>query len=1358
LISVGVSVLIVLLVIVGGLSALTSVSRPTASSESSSPPLTTAATVVHGNLIVPTGTTFVIQPTAGNHLYYQGGYILVEKGGKLVVLNVTLSFVQYVSDTGTAQTRLSHIYPFYDQGTVNFYNSTLTTDTQVINAYAKLYVNVTGSMTAWNTTFAFPGWVSVYGASADLTLNDSHVTGNPAISALTEPAPILGDTLYAPSIVVNGGAQLNAFGSVINNTYADNTLTYGHPGLVLGRNATVLNDGRNYFGNLSNNNGSATLAEDWLYPSANVQAGNLIVNWTNPNLVTGATISATVYYDGVAYPLTAANGATSWVLTNGQSGVLELPLSSSLLQAVTTDGVLNFLNWTGNFSAGPSLIAFNLPEASGPTIDISAELVFLPTPQYDMVVSGAGTLLNSVDSAFGLNWNAVPANATSQTQPFPWSSNKLLVTGGALALLANATVSSPIPKVFSYSAVRPDATSQAVVYRWAQFNVTGRGGTLPIPDAQVTAYYAYNSSTSPVANKTANAFNDLPVESPQIWGYVQYRDAQHGVSAYGRSNVTGDASVLLASSNLTGGTLPDGIFIGDYHVGVIIPAVGVGSHWLNWSVSPYPYGVAQTPPAVASPDFGPVQNFPGYFGGVSIESVTVLANGVASTKINLGQILGVKLVVEDIGTAPVTQVAGELYYNDSGLPSAFLASYQNPNLDLTTPGSTVTFTLTWDATANVTGLHPAFEHNLSAVVDWNYNIARLAGGNLSQNVSVTFEPTLLVIDGVAVLANGLVSHSSTVYLGETLGVQVTIEDVGNATIAAVAADLYYNATGLPVTLLATYQNLAVDLATPGALYTFVFSWKATENVTQWYNVQFTHDLSFQVIWNNNSADRWLGNGSLDQVVAVQFAPTKAFVASTAILANGVVMANATVDLGQTLGVQVVLKDLGNGTIAAVTAALYYNTSGFASALLASYSNTTVDLTGSGQSVTFTLSWKATENVTGLHAWFVHNLTLYITWNNNNNSRWLGNDSLSQNVTVHFAPSQIRFVMFSLPPTTLYLDQPYLSTGNLEYNGTHAAAIELIATPIGGGQSVDVAATTSLPGNFSMPWFNLTAITPSLVPGTTYTLVATASYNAKETNDTLLGTYSVPPTPPSSTNFFLQKFLGLPLWAWIAIAAAAAIAIVLFLFVVRRQAAGKLVECGECGNLIPEDATVCPKCGAEFESDLIRCSRCASTIPADSKFCPECAAQLLGTPGEAVSDPEKQAYADFTEKYRAEGKRELGDNYSEGAFWDWWKRQPTYTPFSQWSLQQGQGTARAGMTAPPVGTETTPEATEGKTPPKGGPGWAEGPPEGAVSPTPPPAAPTTTTPPAGAGLKACPSCGKEIPSEYLVCPFCNAVTS
>jgi len=40
--------------------------------------------------------------------------------------------------------------------------------------------------------------------------------------------------------------------------------------------------------------------------------------------------------------------------------------------------------------------------------------------------------------------------------------------------------------------------------------------------------------------------------------------------------------------------------------------------------------------------------------------------------------------------------------------------------------------------------------------------------------------------------------------------------------------------------------------------------------------------------------------------------------------------------------------------------------------------------------------------------------------------------------------------------------------------------------------------------------------------------------------------------------------------------------------------------------------------------------------------------------------------------------------------------------------------------------------------------------------PPPETPAGETTPAG-NLKPCPNCGKEIPPEYLVCPFCGSVT-
>ena len=190
-----------------------------------------------------------------------------------------------------------------------------------------------------------------------------------------------------------------------------------------------------------------------------------------------------------------------------------------------------------------------------PVVNVSAEISLLPSVDYNVMFSGVGSTLNSIDTSLGLNWNLLPANSTSQTHPLPWGSNKLLLTDGAVAYLANDTVLAPLPGVFSISAVLPDAASQAYFYRWAQFNLTGRGGFLPIPDAQVKVYYAY--STIQADNATANALNDLASSNPEIWGYVQYRDAQHGVQAYGESNVVGRAAVLLASSNLTGPTLPD---------------------------------------------------------------------------------------------------------------------------------------------------------------------------------------------------------------------------------------------------------------------------------------------------------------------------------------------------------------------------------------------------------------------------------------------------------------------------------------------------------------------------------------------------------------------------------------------------------------------------------------------------------------------------------------------------------------------------------------------------------------------------------------------------------------------------------
>jgi RNA polymerase subunit RPABC4/transcription elongation factor Spt4 len=484
--------------------------------------------------------------------------------------------------------------------------------------------------------------------------------------------------------------------------------------------------------------------------------------------------------------------------------------------------------------------------------------------------------------------------------------------------------------------------------------------------------------------------------------------------------------------------------------------------------------------------------------------------------------------------------------------------------------------------------------------------------------------------------------------------------------------------------------------------------------------------------------------------------------------NGIVVTanNRTTNvvlIGMELGVAVNVSDNGPAPIRSLEGTLVYNTT---SGVVISTVSKTVDLFAPTQNATIRFAWKVNDTVTGLHGTTVDdNLSISIVWNHDLPSEGGGSFSTLQEIKVQ--PSNVTLTGITFPSTSFTSGQTYSVTGHLVYNGSQAATVEVIAWAAAGGggpivlasRSVAAAAFEGHPVFFSLSW------TPDqLTVGKGYRIAVIATYNSVVANVTSGNVFSIP--APPVTHFLYEKILGLPLWMWLVIAAAIVAAAVGFLLFSRQRAAGKLVECGECGNLVPEDSKVCPKCGAEFETDVVRCSRCSSTIPANSRYCPECAAQLLGKPDEGGPDPERQAYADFTERYRAEGKKELGENYSEGSFWDWWKRQPSYTPFSQWKTQQGQGTPRAGMSAPPPG---------GSPPPRGG-GAAPARPA-ARRPAPPPTRPpsssaapaavaagagATAPPPAPAAaapgaLKPCPNCGKEIPPEYLVCPFCGSVT-
>jgi RNA polymerase subunit RPABC4/transcription elongation factor Spt4 len=1062
-------------------------------------PVSGQAFTTHGDLFVNGVVT--IAPTFGSQTYYQGGNITVNATGTLIIKNTTISFVQYIGSTGTAEARLAHVFHFIDKGTVEMYNSSITTDVLQVNGYAKLPLTLAnGTMTLVNSTLDFPGWVTVNGTASVLTLNGSQIAPNPNVPGLIEPPILKGDDAFAPDIEVGAGAKMILDGSNVSGLYADNQTQNGTAGpspLNL-TDASISNlSAENY--SLTTSNNSFSLAQDWAYPSG-VAGG--VVEFRYSNYVAEETqTTVTAWYNGVPYALGTADFLP--LVLNAIENLSILTGPTSLTHAIDVGGMLAYLNSTGAFGVTPGKIWLEFSDTTGPSLNpVNVSVYLYPELSYNIAVTGKGSQITTVDSSIALTFGLTPASPYSLVPPLPWHSNKLELSMGATGYLASLEVPTPYSEVFASSgAIVADATSQAYLYRWSAFNLTGLGGVLRVSGGHATAYYAYSGVAN---NATANDLNNLTgptANNTAIAAYLRYWDGLQGITTYGTSGIGGVAYLLLASNVINGASGPNGYFLGDYKIVITVASIAASKSFGWGAISSYPAGVAVNTPGYGLPDYGPSFNFPGYFAALSVTSVAIEANGTVATSVQYGQVLTLAVTFSDAGPAPILTIGTSLFYN------------------------------------------------------------------------------------------------------------------------------------------------------------------ATES-----------------------------------------------------------------------------------TLLGVT-------------------NTTVDLNTTGQTEVIDVPWAVSDSVTGLHGTFINKFQVNFTWNERLVSEGGGSGTFNQSVTI--VPSPLH-VTFRAPVTTaLVAQQYYQSTGTIQFNGTEAATITLYATPSSGGTAVVLGVAYSLSGpgyraaNYTIDWS-----TVPLSAGTDYSLTLTASYNGVTKSVVSAGPYAIPSTAaPPAKPFYERTFLGIPVWLWIVIAALIAVGAFLLLRFARRGAAGKLVECGECGALIPEHATTCPKCGAEFESELVRCSRCSATIPADSAYCPECSAQLLGKAGEAGDDPERQGYEDFANRYRAEAKKELGENYTEGAFWDWWKRQASFTPFSQWKLQQGQGTARAGMSAPPAGPASPPPRPAAARPPMrppGGGGAARAGPAAAPvtpAPTPTPAVPPATTPPPAApgGLKPCPSCGKEIPPEYLVCPFCGSVT-
>jgi hypothetical protein len=199
--------------------SLFAVTGPGASSTSLAPPHASSvapavapAAATHGDLIVgPSNSPYVIAPgSSTEQTYYQAGNVTVQPGGRLVILQTRFEFVQSIGATGTIGNRLSHIYTFEDEGSVWLESSTLTSDLNLLNDYAKVTVNVTapGQLYVNSSYLEFAGSLSVSGAGAGAWVNSSVIAANPDNAALTNGTAQTNDSLYAPVLSVTGGGRM----------------------------------------------------------------------------------------------------------------------------------------------------------------------------------------------------------------------------------------------------------------------------------------------------------------------------------------------------------------------------------------------------------------------------------------------------------------------------------------------------------------------------------------------------------------------------------------------------------------------------------------------------------------------------------------------------------------------------------------------------------------------------------------------------------------------------------------------------------------------------------------------------------------------------------------------------------------------------------------------------------------------------------------------------------------------------------------------------------------------------------------------------------------------------------------------
>ncbi len=345
--------------------------------------------------------------------------------------------------------------------------------------------------------------------------------------------------------------------------------------------------------------------------------------------------------------------------------------------------------------------------------------------------------------------------------------------------------------------------------------------------------------------------------------------------------------------------------------------------------------------------------------------------------------------------------------------------------------------------------------------------------------------------------------------------------------------------------------------------------------------------------------------------------------------------------------------------------------------------------GRVDSLTVATSLNQTMTIQGVATVGAHTLELIVDPDNTINEGGSAQESNNfANITLNVQPPPAGFTAILTPTSgqSVVSGNALSVTGYVRDSGSNGIGGVVLAIELRSGATVLATNSTM---SASDGFFIGTIVVPSNTQDGQYSIVVTPSTTLIQPDTTNIAVQK-------SSSFLFQKVpvLGIEWWLFLVIlAAAAAVAIGVSLYW-KVYGLGKMVECGECGAFIPEDATTCPKCGVEFERDMAKCSNCQAWIPVDVKQCPECGVEFATGQLEMADYKEKMRlqYDEVIARFKQEASRQLGRSLSETEFQEWWRKQPTFLTFEDWLREEEEMRKMGSKPCPTCGTLNSVTAT------------------------------------------------------------------